>query len=906
MSLGMIDSPSMRKLWKFLDKTKISVPFVLLVKGFLERFKSSGFKFKQLNMLAVGQSHLDAAWRWRKKQTILKAKATFTKALKHIKEHPRFSFAQTSPCYYNWMKTMYPLIYERIKEAVARGQWLLIGGMWIEPDLNVPSGESLVRQRLYGMRFYKEEFGKMPEIEFLQDTFGFCWTLPQILVKSGARMFGTGKIFWNDTNTFPIGMFHWRSPDGTTIPTILIHFGYFMTMNYGMKYPNIYRLMGNKTVPGKTPVFDYSTPIKEIREHQSKELMLDNIFAYGLGDGGHGPIEAEITIVNALKILFPNNFKFARQGDFYPHFEQHFNRWATWSDELYLELHRGTYTTNSKVKRYNRELEILLENCEKACTIASLNGFEYPREIITRCWKIVLFNQFHDILPGSSIPQVYQDAFIEYDIAKRELSEAMKNALGCIVAGRAKFDEKAVIQVACNFLSWERMAFLEIHSQGIQGSPGELIHQEIHDAHGKSLLLVPAELPPFHVVPLQANLLAGFQPGMNTKNARVSLLEENEAFVLENDKIRVKIDRETGYISSIVEIVSGYEYIEGMANRIMLFTDMPSRHVAWNIDQAYLEKPIQFNDASVAIEIMERGPLRCRVRVKHVHGETSFIQDISVRLGERMVRFSMDVDWHETETLFKLSFPTTIDAGHISSEIPYGYIDRPVSPETALDKARWEYSCQKWIDLSDGEKGVALLNNCKYGFNIIDKDIRLTVLNGPMFAKYAKETMFVERNDASIPTHVDQFLHEGIRYALHLHDGTWRESTWRKALEFNNPVVPMELVPAFEKDYKQNDVNEPFNLSCSASNVIITALKVHEDCNNLGNPREFVIRLVEMAGEDTTCTLSIPAFMGLKCVECVDLLEMSEWDDSRQCRMVSNGIEVDIGAHEIMTLLIHL
>ncbi|MHA1791920.1 MAG: hypothetical protein ACTSVI_04695, partial [Promethearchaeota archaeon] len=227
MSISKIDSPSMRKLFKFLDKTKLSVYILLLVKGYIEKFMSNGFKFKKINMVAIGQSHIDAAWRWRKKQTILKVRATFSKAIRHMKEYVRFSYAQTTPVYYLWMKKYYPKLYLEIKDAVKRGRWILLGGMWVEPDLNLPSGESLVRQRLYGMRFFRKEFGKMPEVEFIPDSFGFCWTLPQILIKSGAKIFCTGKIFWNDTNKVPIGMFHWQSPDGSTIPALLLHFGYF-------------------------------------------------------------------------------------------------------------------------------------------------------------------------------------------------------------------------------------------------------------------------------------------------------------------------------------------------------------------------------------------------------------------------------------------------------------------------------------------------------------------------------------------------------------------------------------------------------------------------------------------------------------------------------------------------------
>ena len=326
MSLNQLDSPSIRKLFKFLDKTKLSLFLVLALKSIIERFMANKFKFKKLNMVALGQSHIDAAWRWRKKQTILKCRATFSKAIQHMKESKQFTFAQTSPVYYLWMKKHFPALYEDIKKFVRLGQWLLIGGMWVEPDLNVPSGESLVRQRLYGQRFYLEEFGMMAELSFLPDVFGFCWSLPQILKKSRAKLFCTGKIFWNKTNKFPLGMFHWRGPDGTTIPAFLSHFGYFLPITYGKEYPNIYRLTKDEAKPGVSPIADYSTPIEDIRAFQSPELMLDTVFGYGLGDGGHGPIEAEMTVVKALRLLYRKNFTFCRKGDVYRQFSKNFER----------------------------------------------------------------------------------------------------------------------------------------------------------------------------------------------------------------------------------------------------------------------------------------------------------------------------------------------------------------------------------------------------------------------------------------------------------------------------------------------------------------------------------------------------------------------------------------------------
>ncbi|MHA1997873.1 MAG: alpha-mannosidase [Promethearchaeota archaeon] len=903
MSIGLFDSPQMRKLWKFLDRSKLSVPVMFIFKGFMERFMSDGFKFRNLNMLAVGQSHIDAAWRWRKKQTVLKVKLTFTKAIQHMKEHKHFTFAQPSPSYYQWMKDYYPEFFGEIKEAVKRGQWILIGGMWVEPDLNVPSGESLVRQRLYGMRFYLDEFGILPEAEFLQDVFGFCWTLPQILKKSGAKIFGTGKIFWNDTNKFPIGMFHWRSPDGSTLPSLLIHFGYFLSMIYGKRYPDIYRLMKDGVVPGESPVFDYSTPLSEIRAHQGDELMKNMIFGYGLGDGGHGPIEAEITVVNVFKTIFPGKFKFFQQGDFYRHFRPFLDRWATWNDELYLELHRGTYTTNSRMKRDNRMLEILMENVEKACTIASMHGFPYPRDVLDRCWKVVLFNQFHDILPGSSIAEVYEDTFKEYEEILPIINQTFMEAVQFIASGLEGNGTKSCGIAACNFLSWCREELIEVPATDAKGVAKNHV-QQLVKINGVDTILLPHVASPMSIELVADGTIAGAAKQEPFHDPALSARERGGEIILENSKIEVSIDKKTGYITRATRKSDGYDFLSGHANKILLFQNGPRGSDAWNLDKEYRSKPITIDHAPTRIEIVETGPLRLGIEVEHAHDKSTFLQRIYLHGNEEMIRFSMDVDWHQKHTLLKLSFPTTIEADTVSSQIPYGYIDRPVHPRNPREKARWEYNGQKWLSLSDGTRGVSLLDDCKYGFSIEGSEIRWTVLNGPKFVGYAKETVFVQRENNPLPEYNDQFLHKNFRYALYLHDGTWHEDTWKKALEFNNPV---KVVKTGRGSSARDAVHVPALLStgCSASNVAVTAFKVHEDEKDLDNPRAFIFRLVEMGGKHARCEITMPAGYKIKEVNAVDLLELHE-DSSVELSSTDSSFTVDVNKHQIITVKVVL
>jgi len=445
--ISKLDNKILRSLFKFTRLTHILdelLYFILKAVEFyangpyikgrygLGRIKWTSFK----RLILTGQSHLDAAWRWRTRQGILKARATFKKALDHIDDLKYFTFTQTSPCYFYWMKRFFPNIYERIKNAVKNNRLIPIGGCWIECDTNIPNGESIIRQRLYGQRFYLKEFGFISDVEFLQDSFGFNYNLPQIFKKSGVKLFGTGKLFWNKTEKIPIGMAMWEGPDGTRLPMVHVHFGYFLLLNYNRNYPNIYRL--GKV--GKTLIASYKTPMEEYKSWWSNDLMLENIFGYGLGDGGHGPIELEILVVEFLRMLRPKKFIHNKRGYIYYLYKKYFNRWAIWNDEWYLDCHRGTYTSVSKVKKGNRDCENILEYLEKYITIlnilrlfpknielvfeklgykireisknlvADLNKSNLNiKDILEFLWKIVLYNQFHDILPGSSIPEVYID-----------------------------------------------------------------------------------------------------------------------------------------------------------------------------------------------------------------------------------------------------------------------------------------------------------------------------------------------------------------------------------------------------------------------------------------------------------------------------------------------------------------
>ncbi|MHA1730353.1 MAG: alpha-mannosidase [Promethearchaeota archaeon] len=923
MSISLIDGPKLRKLFKFLRRSRLNVYLVLLVKGILERFLGRNFKFRRLNMVAVGQSHLDAAWRWTKRQGIVKARATFKKALDHIDELPEFTFAQPSPAYYQWMKDHFPDIFERIKVAVKRGRWILMGGMWVEADANIPSGESLVRQRLYGMRFFRDEFGKMPQVEFLQDCFGFNWNLPQILAKSGALIFGTGKVpFWNQTNkgTFPSGILRWMAPDGTVLPTVLIYFGYLLPITYGKDYPDLYRLLKPEHADF---IADYGVPLEEVRRVQSAELMLDNIFGFGLGDGGHGPVEAEIAIVQALRTLYPRKFRFYRQGDFVTLLQKHFPRWLTWRDEIYLELHRGTYTTHGRVKRSNRDNEVLLEVNEKLQTFSSLFGRPPGRAELERHWKLLLFNQFHDIIPGSSIPEVYDDAYADYEVLYDYNRNTIRSTLEYLGGMAHLREDLGTPVIVFNALSWEHDTPLELDTV-IEGEIGAVFDSQGNPlpfqvttlpskvSLGKNARKVTAILPntPPHGITL-AYISKGGHSGVDPVKLGakevVTAKKIDGVLVLENDLIRASIDARSGYLTSLFDKQLGREALSRKSGVVRLYRELKGTD-AWNIDPDYQDNLVQVPEEANEVTISQEGPVVASVVVKRLVNESTFCTTTRLYAGSKVLVFSLDVDWKEKNTIFKLEFSPAVDfssTNTVTAEIPYAHIDRPIRPRTRFDRERWEYSCQKWVDLSDGEVGFSVVNNSKYGFSVSKDRILLSVLRGPEFPSCAKETLYIDCGDSSRPKYTDQHFHRGIEFGVFLHEGTWRQETWRRAHEFNYPLFAAPITQPMVDDIPTEKVLElPLSfLEVTPSNVQLVVVKSWEDSTASDRVLPVVLRLVEMEGEHSTVRVQFHQKVEVVGAKVVNLLEM----DPRPLPVPDkDGFVVEVGPHEIKTILAEL
>ncbi|HOX27546.1 MAG TPA: glycoside hydrolase family 38 C-terminal domain-containing protein [bacterium] len=829
---------------------------------------------------AIGQSHLDAAWKWRKFQTISKAKATFKNALRHISQYDEFKFSMPAPQYYEWMKDRNPPIFRAMKAAVKGKQWELVGGMWIEPDGNMPDGESMVRQCLYGQRFFLNHFGKIAEVAWLPDTFGFAWSLPQIFAKSGMRYFWTSKPAWNDTTKFPFSSFLWESPDGTHVLAHISSFSgeHFLKMK---DYRRASRLVNFR----ETLTADYETRLGKIADKLSHDLLPEAALFYGWGDGGHGPKTFEIEAVEALKEKGFLEVGTAQQ--FFEKLEPYRERLPVWKDEIYLEFHRGCLTTQGWIKNANRRAEIAIRNAEITHSMNSLFGDPYPGEVLRENWKKLLFNQFHDILPGSSIPEVYEDARSDYDEFFATVYDLIRSAIDSIgqrinTAAPELADTTPVI--VYNSLSWPRTAtaFLRVEGPGVEvvDIDGRHILSQVIDLDGFPTLTFIAEDVPelgYRTYYLKKRAESDESESATEEHAAsgpapMARVDENGVFILENELIRAAIDPESGCVTSLYDKISDRETLSGPSNRLRLYHDDNPAYPAWNIDPGYKRKERRIEHPAAPPKIIDNGEVAATVQVEQAVGGSRVTRQVGIFRDRPLLIFTTTVDWHEKKSLLKVDFETAIRTERVASDIPYAAIERPTSPRLPAQKARWELPCQKWIDLSDARSGVTLLNQDKYGFSIDGEKISLSLLRGPAYPAPIFNAWGLPPA-AERPQYTDQGKHT-IRYGLYPHPGDWREGgAWKMGNEFCNTLM------VFRTDHHEGVLpRETTALSCRSRSSYIGAIKRPED--NPDRPdtlyHQIVVRLVEAAGRPDTVTLKFGTRMTITDAKETDLLEFSQ------------------------------
>ena len=708
-----------------------------------------------------GHSHLDVAWLWTVLEITRKTARTFSNNLALMDKYPDFRFAQSQAVLYDFMKKHYPDIFERVKEKVKNGQWAITGNTWVEADTNLASGESLIRQLLFGRNFFLKEFGVSSDIYWLPDCFGFTWALPQIIRRFGMKYFITAKLQSNDTQLFPQSVFRWKSHSGDEV------LAYVQNVHYEGEFD---------------PRYVYNT------HHTNRQKSETGISfgMFGYGDGGGGCTFDMLESAKAIAQI-PGMPKVTQElpDAFFKRAEQAYDDLPVWDGELYYENHRGTFTSQGFVKRNNRKGEILLRNAEMMSVLAQItNGLPYPQEKLEETWKLLLINQFHDILPGTSIHEVYENTKLEYEKMNADgneiLDTALQNLASCIDGDEG---DTAVF----NFLPWEVTA-------------------PVTDEYGTFTATVPA---------------CGYRVyKKNDRPAPVGGVTASKNH-LENRFLRVEFD-ENGLMTSIFDKENDRELLRTPnGNLLTVFQDKPIHESAWNLELNIRKKYWDLTKAD-KVELLENTDQSACIRIVRSFHKSRIVQTIRLHDTDRFIQFDTFADWQETEKTLKAAFDLNIRSTRATYEIAHGHIERPTHMNTSYDRAKFENCAHKWVDLSEGDYGVSLLNDCKYGHDIENSLLRLTLLRSP-----------------NCPDRTaDKGQHE-FSYRLYPHTGTWQEAqTVVQANIFNTPLCCVKL---------HNNTNKALPSEYSfihidRTNLVLDAVKTAEDGNG------YILRVYEVHG----------------------------------------------------------
>jgi len=787
-----------------------------LLRAGLKDFEAS---YGMGTLIIEGQSHIDTAWLWPLRETRRKCARTFSTALNLMDRYPEFPFLCSQPVQYEWMHEHYPELYRRIKQRVAEGRWEPFGALWVESDCNMPSGEALVRQLLYGNRFFRKEFGVHSRSAWLPDAFGYSWSLPQILKKAQVDTFITTKITWSRFTDFPYSAFQWEGADGTRV------LGLMPPLNYN----------GNPRP---------KDCIEQWNLFKQKERFEELPFPFGHGDGGGGPTMEMIEYGKRLRnIVGVPKCAFGRIQDSIDRMAAQcpFEELPVWNGEIYLEYHRGCQTTQAHTKRNNRKCELLLRDTEFLSSLALINGGRYDHRALYDAWKIVLTNQFHDVLPGSSITEVYQQTESDYAEARAKAGRARDKAVGHLAA-RIDTAGQGTPLLVHNTLSWVRTDVVHATLDLPRGKfavldPGgaPVPHQKIAR---NEILFEATALPPLgHAVYRVVKGRQAPQPARTLKATPTGM---------QNDFLRIRFNKK-GQLTSVYDKLEAREVLpKGQpANVLQLFDDRPHGNDAWDIDPNFEDIAWEPGPAE-SIEVIETGPVRAVVRVIRKTERSTISQDITMYARLPRIDFATTVDWHEKRVLMKAAFPADVRSSRAAYEIQFAAIERATHHNTAFDRARYEVTGHRWADLSEGDYGVSLLNDAKYGYDAKGNVLRLSLL----------------RSSVDPDPHADEGLHH-FTYALYPHAWSWRNGTLQQAHQLN---VPLEAVPVAAA--KGPLPPAACFASIDAENVIIDTVKRHEDSDAL------IVRLYEAYGQRGNVALTFGR-KPEKVTEC-DLMEEND------------------------------
>ncbi|HUI09034.1 MAG TPA: glycoside hydrolase family 38 C-terminal domain-containing protein [Bacteroidota bacterium] len=858
------------RLNALLEETAAAVDVDALVQGSVDRFRMSlasarsrlapvAQYVKRFTLYLDANAHIDAAWLWRSKETIMVCRNTFSSVMNMMAARPDFTYTQSSAAYYDWMARLYPDLFRQIRGRVKDGRWEVIGGMWVEPDCNLPSGESWSRQLLYAKKYFRDSLGVDVTIGWNPDSFGYNLNMPALYTNAGINAFITQKIGWNETNVFPYRTFWWESPDGSKI---LSYFPF--------DYVN--------TIDDPFQLADW------MRQFEANTGFTKMLILFGVGDHGGGPSLAMLDRIDHLKSLdlFPT-IEEGTAGRYLDWLRSNdLSSLPVWKNELYLEFHQGTFTTQAAMKKFNRTNEALLTNAEKMSSFATLAGRPYDGAALQDAWRNVMFNQFHDILPGSGIREVYIDATATHREAQEIGRHELRGALDRIEAGMntSSFRHGTPFTVY-NTLSWTRtdLATLklpegDVKAYAVYDAAGHEVTSQTVQASRfeREILFIARDVPPFGYTTYELRAREAAHPAGPEVSTRG----------LENALFRVTIDTATGWVSGITDKRTGREILSGEGNRLQLLEDLPKEWDAWNIGLTGKEFPSTFRGA----EVVEQGPVRAIVRLRRDYlkpgvkkdfptedfPSSFFTQDIVLYSGLDRIDFALDADWWEDHTMLKLAFPLAFTDTAATYEAPYGTIRRSTLMRNSIERAQVEVPAARWADVSTDEEGVSLINSAKYGYDIKGSTMRLSLLRSPKWPD---------------PT-ADRGKHE-ITYALYPHAGRWQSSaTVHRGYEFNTPLLTVMASP-----HRGTLPPSRSFLSIAPANLILTSVKKAEGGD------AWVLQWYDVLGESSTAVVTLP-FHPSKAV----LSNIME-DDSSPLDVQGETLRVPTIAHGIVTVKVY-
>ncbi|SIR30860.1 alpha-mannosidase [Halanaerobium kushneri] len=819
--------------------------YIKMIKKAAKTLKNKLSKIKKAypgKVFFTANSHLDVAFKWPIKETIRKCKRTFSTAIELMDQYEDVFYLQSQPLLYSFVKNYYPDLFEKIKAKAAEGRWELIGGMWVEPDANLPSGESLVRQLLYGQKFYQEEFGRVPEICWLPDTFGFTASLPQILKKSGIDYFASAKIRQNTTNEFPYNAFRWQGIDGSQV------LSYFATQS-------------------STAEIEAEKIYQSWHKLKENKIMDKSYFIYGYGDGGGGATSEMLENLKAIKAnpVLPE-VESGKIADDIATLDSITDDLPLWNGEIYFERHRGTYTSQALIKRYNRRLEYLYREAEIVSSLADITGAEIDLSELEKGWKKLLTNQFHDILPGSCVREAVVDAYNYYQEAEEIAEKLINDSYDYLSSHTSDSNDESELFVF-NPFSYSRDNLISLSPEQIEEDDKDI----------NSLITEDGE-----IIELQKcdnkYYFRDLIPAMGYKKYKLSNIERGEAkindtskFSLENEHLRLVINQ-NGNLCSIYDKRVEREIIEAEeANIFELFKEKPCYYDAWDINIKESDKVIINNVQEIYYK--EQGPVYNSILIRKKYNNTIIEQEIILSEKSSRIDFKTKINWQERQKLLKASFPVDLKNAKANYEIAFGNIERSTTNNTSWEQAQFEVYTHKWADLSEYNYGVSLLNDCKYGYDIKNNVMRITLLKGGLYPD----------------PKADLGEHE-FTYSLYLHQGDFREGkTIEEATNLNAPLKVRSIT------HKINDQLQNYSslLNIEGDNLVLAAFKKAE--NNQG----YILRVFDSYGQRSVNKISI--FKELKEVKEVNLMEKELNSESQVNIKEDSSFTFEIKPYEIKT-----